>query len=356
MSVAEYFREREAGFRAYHASGIATPTLNNYVNRLREMDWLYVPEDVIQRGGMNASEKNALNSFLNYFDGVGTKDFNGYEKAQFTKTAAKVQTGKGSRKDQKTTNLGFDELITTRDKLTKPLQVLFMIAAYCGGRLEQINRLYEKVAGGEDLRVDDYGDFFRVDVRHVSAGGKRASYYYFPTEMRAAVLNYRNAHSPDTVSKKVSDAGRDNYREEHGKQVHRPVNVSSLRKFNTLLLRKAGVDKDVTNALQGRAPDGVDEEHYLELADDMGREQYPRVIPLLREGLPVPDWMRNYAGNDPYTPAGGKPFDEKRLKKMLLDGATNAEIKKAMGLHPDRITAFVKANGIKRTRGVKKTK
>ncbi|WP_338095021.1 integrase [Methanorbis furvi] len=317
------------------------------------MDWLYVPEDVIMRGSMNASEKNALNAFLNYFDGVGTKNFNGYEKAQFTKTAAKVQTGKGSRKDQKTTNLEFDELITTRDKLSHPLQVVFMIAAYSGGRLEQINRLYDKVEEGNDLRIDDFGDFFRVDVRHVSAGGKRASYYYFPAEMKNAVLNYRNVNAPDTISKRVSDAGRDNYREEHGKQVHRPVNVSSLRKFNTLLLRKAGIDKDVTNALQGRAPDGVDEVHYLELADDMGREQYPRVIPLLREGLPVPDWMRSYAGNKPYIPATGKSFDEKKLMKMLKAGATNSEIRKEMGLHPDKITKFVKENGIVRSRGTK---
>lgn len=323
------------------------------MNRIKELDWLYTPDDILSRS-VNKSQRDALNAFLNYYDGAKGKNFNGYEKGQFTRTAAKVQTGKGTRANQKTVNLQFEELIQTREKLSRPLQVIFTIGAYTGCRLEQIDRLYDGLIHGIDLDIDDYGNFFRVNARSVSAGGKRASYYYFPAEMKNAVLNYRNCYCADTISKKVSDAGKDNYGiDKHGKQIHRPVNYSSLRKFNTLLLRAAGVEKDVTNALQGRAPKGVDEEHYLELADDLGRQQYPLVIPLLLEGLPVPDWMKNYEGNEPYTPTEGKPFDADKLEKMLRSGKTNAEIKKGMGLHPDRITAFVKEKGIIRTRGTK---
>jgi len=353
VSVAEYFEGKEEAFRNYHKSDIRTATLNGYVNRIKEFDWLYTPDDVLSHT-VNKGQKDALNAFLNYYDGAMGKNFNGYEKSQFTKTAGKVQTGKGTRAHQKTTNLEFDELIQTRDKLSRPLQVIFTIGAYTGCRLEQISRLYDNVLNGIDLDIDDYGKFFRVDARGVSAGGKRASYYYFPAEMKNAVLNYRNCYHPDTISDKVSEAGKDNFGiDKHGKPVPRPVNYSSLRKFNTLLLRAAGVEKDVTNALQGRAPNGVDEEHYLELADDLGRQQYPLVIPSLLEGLPIPEWMQNYKGNDPYTPAGGKPFDAEKLEKMLRAGKTNAEIRKAMGLHPDRITAFVKEKGIVRTRGTK---
>jgi len=111
--------------------------------------------------------------------------------------------------------------------------------------------------------------------------------------------------------------------------VKRPVNLSSLRKYNfRMLMERAHVNREIANAMQGRNVMGVDAGHYIKLADTSVPPIYPSIANILLSELPIPEWMQNYEGNA----ARRKPdnyIDSKTellIVEMMKEGKSNAEI------------------------------
>jgi len=253
------------------------PSRKEYLSVLMKMDDIYIPSDLVGRT-LTTTQSKALMKFYGFVetDQMLTAGFNGYSKAQWSGNQKRTKNNAGTRADLKTKDLTPEEVRTVRDKLEPVYQVFYSLVAYSGARSEH---LYQYLSN-QKRTVEEINGIIRADVRDTAAGKKKEAYLYFPKEMKNALLAYTNPATLSTIQDKI--------------KVHspkdRPVNLSSLRKWNFNILLDH-MDRVYANAIQGRAAAGVDARHYMDVAGKAA-QHYPDAVPELLQGLPVPDWMQ----------------------------------------------------------------
>ncbi len=341
MSVGEYISQpvNGEGGEIHSQRFFDTETSNPkskraYVNRLKEMTWFYTPSDVKDPSVAMTFNKERFNAASRFFEYVKrnlsddeSQKFNGYDLETFKTSikAASKEYEENYKEDvgDVTYNPTPEEIREVvgyvgggiPDKsIAARVQIMMYISAYCGARLEQLWR-YLKETPPKERRFEFFPKnskektFFRIDVSNIGEGHKNVMYYYLPIELISAMRTMTVETSHDHIGKAVARAGRDNVRvipelDEFdcptGRESieKRPITFKTMRKYNMLQLVLSGVDSQVANAIQGRIATGVDAKHYIKYGDETAVQQYPKFLELMKNKLPVPDWMVDYQNGD----------------------------------------------------------
>ena len=207
-----------------------------YINAISKMDDIYAPQDWKGKN-VKAHQVNAFNLFLGYFHSVYLTDkkFNGYGSNDWAVGKNETTNNKGAKADKIFKDATPHEALfhsehvlsaPYKEKL-KAVKVFYALLLYSGARISQLWQFFDDLEHNREVidpergkvhvsdLIEDMGDCVRIRAFYISWNtkknrftSKRTTYYYFPLELKNAVMNYRNPYQYDSLVDKMTGEWR----------------------------------------------------------------------------------------------------------------------------------------------------